>query len=304
MRSVDSWLDRFAWKHPRFSVPNLMRFIVFANVLVYLLDGFSRGMLSTALGLYPELVLQGQIWRLVTFIIVPEPYGISGLGPLWFIFAMMFYYSIGSTVESEWGSQKFTLFYACGVVLTVVAAFISYGLTHLFWGDLASVFSLLPFSMGQVNFSLFLVFATLYPDSYIRVYFILPVKAKWLALVYLLIMLFGYMRMSGMALLMMLPMLLPADLAALGNYTLFFWSNLSAMFRRTARRTKHQTSRQTINFKKATKDAKENKGYLHKCAVCGVTDADNSNMEFRYCSKCNGYHCYCMDHINNHVHIQ
>ena len=64
------------------------------------------------------------------------------------------------------------------------------------------------------------------------------------------------------------------------------------------------TSRQTINFKKATKEAKKDKGYLHKCAVCGITDADDPNMEFRYCSKCSGYYCYCMDHINNHVHIQ
>ncbi|NCB62524.1 MAG: rhomboid family intramembrane serine protease [Clostridia bacterium] len=281
-----------------------MRFIVFATAAVYLFDAFSNGMLTAALGLYPGLVLQGQIWRLVTFIIVPEPYGISGLGPVWFIFAMMFYYSIGSTVEREWGSTKFTLFYACGILLTAAASFVSYGLTRLLWGDFAGIFEMLPFTMGQVNFSLFLVFATLYPDSYIRVYFILPIKAKWLALVYLLLMVFSYMRMSGMMLVMMLPMMLPADLASLINYALFFWSNIRTVFLRTLRRTQHQTSRQTINFKKAAREAQQNKGYLHKCAVCGVTDADNPNMEFRYCSKCNGYYCYCMDHINNHVHIQ
>ena len=83
-------------------------------------------------------------------------------------------------------------------------------------------------------------------------------------------------------------------------YVLFFWSYLTPYFRRF----RHQSSRQTINFKKAARDVKKEKGYLHKCAVCGITDADDPNMEFRYCSKCNGYYCYCMNHINNHVHIQ
>ena len=77
-----------------------------------------------------------------------------------------------------------------------------------------------------------------------------------------------------------------------------------AFIRRGERRVRHRTSAQTINFKKAQKQVREHKGYLHKCAVCGITDADDPNMEFRYCSKCSGYYCYCMDHINNHVHIQ
>ena len=64
------------------------------------------------------------------------------------------------------------------------------------------------------------------------------------------------------------------------------------------------TSRQTVNFKKATKQAQQQKGYIHKCAVCGKTDTDYPNEEFRYCSKCNGYYCYCSEHIHNHVHIQ
>ena len=67
---------------------------------------------------------------------------------------------------------------------------------------------------------------------------------------------------------------------------------------------KHRTSAQTINFKKAQKELRQRRGYLHKCAVCGVTDQDDPNMEFRYCSKCNGYYCYCANHINNHTHVQ
>ncbi|MBR4098714.1 MAG: hypothetical protein IKK44_01845, partial [Clostridium sp.] len=69
-------------------------------------------------------------------------------------------------------------------------------------------------------------------------------------------------------------------------------------------RVTHQVNPQTINFKKAQREVQERKGYLHKCTVCGVTDADDPDMEFRYCSKCNGYYCYCMNHINDHVHVK
>ena len=96
--------------------------------------------------------------------------------------------------------------------------------------------------------------------------------------------------------------LVPA--VAVLNYLLFFWEDVAALMRRGRRRVQHQTSRQTINFHAAQRQAQEKKGYLHKCAVCGITDADDPNMEFRYCSKCNGYYCYCMKHINNHVHVQ
>jgi len=88
------------------------------------------------------------------------------------------------------------------------------------------------------------------------------------------------------------------------NYLIFFWDDLMSLMGRGKRRVVHQTSRQTVNFKKAQKEVQQRKGYLHKCAVCGVTDADRPDMEFRYCSKCNGYYCYCMDHINTHVHVE
>ena len=78
---------------------------------------------------------------------------------------------------------------------------------------------------------------------------------------------------------------------------------MSALGRKSIQ-MKHRTSAQTINFKKAQKELRQRRGYLHKCTVCGVTDQDNPDMEFRYCSKCSGYYCYCANHINNHTHVQ
>ena len=290
MRSIDSWLDRFARKHARFGIPGLMKYIIIGNAAVFLLDRFSGGLCSQMLGFWPGLVLRGQIWRIITFLIVPEQ-----TEPLWFVVSLFFYYYLGTALEREWGTAKFTLFYGSGAALTVIAGFI--GGFFMAYGINAPAVT-----MGSVNFSLFLAYATLFPDAQFRIYFILPVKAKWLAVFYLLLTVWniisaGYYRIT-------LPITLPPAAASLINYLLFFWSDITRALDRFGRRTKHRTSRQTLNFKAARKHAGEKKGYLHKCAVCGRTDTDHPELEFRYCSKCNGYYCYCMDHIYNHVHIQ
>ena len=287
MRSIDSWLDRFAYRHPKFGIPNLMYLIIAGNVLVFLLDQFSSSTFSAMLNFYPGAVLEGQIWRLVTFVFVPTTDRV-----LWFLLSMFFYAFLGPFMEREWGSAKFTLFYLSGVVLNILFGFLSYFISGLEGVPMASMY--------YVNLSLFLAFATLYPNIPLRFYFVIPIQAKWLALLYVFLMAWDIIGQPTMLLPLIVPMLLPSILASLVNYVIFFWTYLSPLLFRV----KHQTSRQTINFKKATRDVKKEKGYLHKCAVCGITDADDPNMEFRYCSKCNGYYCYCADHIHNHVHIE
>ena len=277
MRSVDSWLDRFCYKHPRLGIPNLMTILVVGTALVYLMDLFSGGMFSAMLDFYPAAILRGQVWRLVTFLFIPLSYR-----PITLLLSLYFYWWIGKSLEREWGTTKFTVFYACGVLFNIIFGFLA-GST----------------SVTSLNLSLFFAFAPLYPDLQVLLIFI-PVKVKWLAWIdaafFALTILFNLINFNFVG------ALLP--LVAILNYVLFFWSFLRDFVRRIFRRYQHQSSRQTINFKKAAREAKKDKGYLHKCAVCGVTDADDPNMEFRYCSKCNGYYCYCADHINNHVHIQ
>ena len=286
-RSVDSWLDRFAYKHSRFAVPDLMRYIVFGTAIVYVLDMFSDNMLSAFLSFSFPAIIHGQIWRLVSFIIVPDSMNI-----LWTVVSLLFYYSIGTTMEREWGSAKFTLFYACGILLTILS------------GVISGLFGAGYVSMTAVNQSLFLAFATLYPNAQIRLYFILPLKAKWLAIFYVVMMGWNVLSTFFKYPLALVPyvllLILPSILASLVNYALFFWSDLS----NAVGLARHRASRQTVNFKQATRHAQQQKGYLHKCAVCGKTDTEYPDMEFRYCSKCNGYYCYCMEHINNHVHVE
>ena len=172
MRSIDSWLDRFAYKHPRFGIPHLMTYIIIANSAIFLLDLFSNGLsVSSLLGFQPMAILQGEVWRLVTFILVPETQK-----PIWFVVSMFFYYFLGNLMEREWGAAKFTLFYLCGALLTLIAGFIG----GFFMGTMGYAIAAPTITMYQVNLSLFLAFATLYPDTTFLIYFIIPVKAKLL----------------------------------------------------------------------------------------------------------------------------
>ncbi len=293
MRAMQQWLDRFCRKHPRLTLPGLMRYIVIGNVLVYLLDFFGTNgypIASSLLGFSADAIAHGQIWRIVTFIFVP----LSNQNPIVFALSLYLYYFIGNALEREWGSNKFTIFYFFGVVLNILVGFLVGGA-----------------SMHYINLSMFFAFATLYPDLQFLLFFIIPVKAKWLAwfdAAWFALSVLRYL-FQGHLLLALIPVV------AIFNYLLFFATDISDQVSywrtRAAQKRKQQQYRQAyqnpggpkvVNFHDAKTQTKPN--YLHKCAVCGKTDRTDPQMEFRYCSRCNGYYCYCADHINNHIHIQ
>ena len=257
-----------------------MKWIAIGNVVVYVLDMFSNYSASLMLMFHPALVLQGEIWRLITFVFVPQSSGFV----LWFALSTLFYYYIGNALEQQWGTARFTVFYGLGVILNLLLGF-------LFQTSM---------SMYYVNMSMFFSFATLYPDMQVLLYGILPLKVKWLA--WLDAALFAFDIVGALSAGSLAYALQPV--IALLNYFIFFWDDLMGLINRTRGRASYRMSRQTINFKKAQREVQQRKGYLHKCSVCGITDADDPDMEFRYCSKCNGYYCYCSRHINDHVHVE
>jgi hypothetical protein len=217
------------------------------------------------------------VWRLVTFAILP-----NASNPFYLLLGCYFYYWIGNMLEREWGTTKFTLFYLSGVVLSIISGMIL---------GYASIY--------YINLSIFLIIATLYGEMQVLLFFVIPVKMKWMALVDVALILVSVVGdlMAGDWVGALMPV------ASFVNYFIFtwpFWSYKLGLARRRA-------DPKVINFKKAQQQAKKQAqttgGYRHKCAVCGITDADDPNMEFRYCSKCDGYYCYCMNHINNHIHI-
>lgn len=288
MKSLNQKIDRFCMAHPRFGIPRLMLYIVIGNVLVWLAMQMDTTRTLAGLLIFdPAMVCRGQIWRIVTYPLVPTT---SGL--LWMVIALYFYYFIGSSLEQAWGAGKFTIYYLSGMALSCAYSLVYY------WISGVSV----AMSASYLNMSLFFAFATLWPDQMVLLFFFIPVKMKWLAwldaAMFVLSVVQYLIRGSlGLAL---------VPVVAVLNYILFCGEWLFDYFRPSSVRGKARQRAKTIQFKQAVKKTQAEQhaqGYTRKCDVCGITDKDRPDMEFRYCSRCAGYHCFCMDHINNHIHF-
>lgn len=285
MKKLNEWIDRFAYSHPRFGIPNLMRYLVAANAVVYLLTVFAGQEAVRFLSFDLYHLLHGELWRIFTFVLLP-----FSNRPLTLFIMLSFYYFVGTTLEREWGTAKFTLYYLSGMVLSVLSTVIlSLASGYLGW-SLSDA--------NYINMTLFLAFAVLYPDARILFYMIIPMKAKWLAWADMALFLVNVAQSLRYG---MYASALAAVVAIL-NFVIFFWEDICAALGLRNR----QRSRQTIRFHSAVrqqKRAEAQRGYRHKCEICGRTDGDHPELEFRYCSKCQGYHCFCGDHIFAHTHF-
>lgn len=288
MKKLYDGVQRFCAAHPRFGIPNLMRVIVIGNVAVYVLMLLTQANDANALSFLTfnlNALLHGEVWRLVTFVFVP-----AYSSPFALLISLYFYYWIGSTLERQWGTAKFNLYYISGTLLTVLGVVLASLITGNPYLTAAGT--------GYVNLSMFFAFAFLFPDTTVLLFFILPVKMKWLAYLDGALFAFDIIRAIGQH--NWAGVVLPV--VALLNFAVFIWPEVHYL----KERAKYQNSRKTVQFRQAqqqqAKQAQQ-QGYRHKCAVCGRTDTDYPDLQFRYCSKCVGYHCFCQDHIFNHVHF-
>ena len=288
MKKLYDGVQRFCAAHPRFGIPNLMRVIVIGNVAVYVLMLLTQANDANALSFLTfnlNALLHGEVWRLVTFVFVP-----AYSSPFALLISLYFYYWIGSTLERQWGTAKFNLYYISGALLTVLGVVLASLITGNPYLTAAGT--------GYVNLSMFFAFTFLFPDTTVLLFFILPVKMKWLA--YLDGALFAFDIIKAIGAHNWAGVVLP--IVALLNFAVFIWPEVHYL----KERAKYQNSRKTVQFRQAqqqqAKQAQQ-QGYRHKCAVCGRTDTDYPDLQFRYCSKCVGYHCFCQDHIFNHVHF-
>ena len=267
-------IERFCYRHPNFGIPNLMRYLTIANVVFWVMNMINRPFLSYML-FNPALIQRGQVWRLVSFLFVPPSTGVLAL------LVFYFYYWIGTTLEKQWGTGQFTIYFFTGVVLTVLYGFLIYWIT----GKAVTLDS------SYLYLSMFFSFAALFPDMQVLFMFFIPVKMKYLAIVVAAFLLYAMVTTPFAANLV--------PLVAVLNFLIFCGGELRAMLPR-------RPGKATINFKKESariRREQADKLYTHKCAVCGRTDTDYPELEFRYCSRCAGYHCFCSDHINNHIHF-
>ncbi len=275
MKSPMGFIDRFCYNHPNFGIPNLMKYIAIGNVFFWLANAINP-LLMSYLTFDPALILQGQVWRIISFIFIPPSTGLLAL------IVIYFYYWLGNTLEQHWGTAQFTIYFFTGVLLTVIYGFAVYFI-------FGTRFVL---SAQYIYLSMFFSFATLFPNIQVLLFFIIPIKMKYLAIFDAVFFIIGVISSPFPA------NLLPV--VAVLNYLLFCGDELFGAMRR------QKTSASTINFRKESRRIRKEQEaqlYKHKCSVCGKTDTDYPNLEFRYCSRCQGYHCFCEEHINNHIHF-
>jgi hypothetical protein len=265
----------------RFAIPNLTAILFAGQAMLYVLGYFQQGISLSRITLEPDRVLAGEWWRLITFLFVPP-----NITPVFVIFYFLLLYQFGTSLEMHWGAFRYNVFLLTGYVANLVAAFVALyflrGQGPMPLNGAAGLGDV--FTNAFLYGSIFLAFARLYPDFTIMLFFIVPVKIKWLAM----LQLFGYV-------LVMLTgdwMSRMAATASLANYLMFFG-------REHWRQAKHMRRRQEFAIKAKKSTAKPR----HVCAVCGVTSDESPKMLFRYCSKCAGQQCYCPEHIQDHVHV-
>ena len=274
-----NWINKLERRFGRYAIHNLPAVMIGLYVAGYILSVTSPTILNF-LTLEPYYILHGQIWRVITWVIVPpETFGIFT------IIMLFFYFSIGRTLEQTWGAFRFNLYIFTGILFTVIGALI----LHAFYpryliGGL--------FSTYYINMSIFLAFALSYPDMHVLLYFIIPVKMKWMGMLYGALTVYEMIRSSW-------PVRV-AIIASLLNFILYF------LLSRNSGRAGMGGFRRQEQFRQSVKKVqpKGNTVTIHRCAICGRTEKDGDNLVFRYCSKCDGAYEYCQDHLFTHQHIR
>lgn len=269
------FLDKMERKFGRYAVRNLSMYIIISYVIGYALEFFAPDMIYY-LNLEPALILKGQIWRLVSWVLIPP----EDLGLLTIIMLVL-HYSLGSTLERSWGSFRYNVYIFMGLITSVAGAFILY-----FCGVQMLGFA---FSTYYINMSIFLAFAAMYPEEKLYFYFVIPIKIKWFALFYAVLLIYQMVNSNWAGRVVIL--------ASLANFILF------VLLTGSMRRISPQEIRRKQDFRRKVQKAKPRGVTKHKCAICGRTELDGDHLEFRFCSKCDGNYEYCQDHLFTHEHV-
>jgi hypothetical protein len=295
-------LNKLERKLGRFAIPNLMLYLIAGYVLGYLLmigSSITTVNFLSFMTLEPYYILHRfQFWRIFTWIMIPESSNI-----LFFAIMLMLYYQLGTALERSWGTFRFNVYIFGGMLFTLIGAFVMYGVYSLMTGMPVQGIGNY-FSMQYVNLTIFLAFAVCFPDMQVYLYFILPIKMKWMAVVYVVLIVISLVSTNWAGRV--------AILCSVLNFVIFYLSTRN--YRNVDPREVHrrQTYRRQVNwgqkqpFGNNSGSGGTGTGPVsrHKCAICGRTELTNPELEFRFCSKCNGNYEYCQDHLFTHTHIK
>lgn len=323
-----NWLDKLERKYGRYAIHNLMFYIIGMYVVGFIIGIAVPDLYTRYLSLDVSMILKGQVWRLVTFMLQPPSYSF-----IFIIFTLYFYYVIGTVLENVWGAFKFNMYFFSGVILHIIAAFLIY----FIFGQSYTM------NTYYINLALFMAFAVEESETKVYLFFIIPIKMKWLGIIdgviFAITIIGGYLvpfmprglwialynlgLLSGnaftcyvnatCAFVSMLNFLVFLFLTLKGNRKTYTQRNFQKA-RKTAQRAQNKPnySHQVYNNNpQNNKGGYQPKAFVpgnsaakHRCAVCNRTENDGDDLVFRFCSKCNGAYEYCNEHLYTHVHVK
>ncbi len=257
-------IDRLEQKFNRFVIPRLTYALIAGQVIVFIMSFWDDSLLGRLL-LDPDRVASGEYWRLGTFIFLP-----NSNPDEWFLFLIFVWVNLlfGRLLEQHWGDFKFNLYMLFGYLTSVATAFL---------------FDV-PLGNFPLMMAIFFAFAVEFPDFELLLFFVLPVKVRYLAIFVWCMILAPLVFRPGPSTL--------ADLMALGHYFVFFGPGMVARFKARRRREVFEARMEQLE-----------ETFMHRCESCGMTEDDDSEMMFRVCSKCNDGQEYCEIHIRDHEHV-
>ena len=313
---------RMEYKYGKYAIRNLPLILIVCYGIGYVLQ-LTAPDIAGFLTLNPYYIFKGQVWRLITWVLIP-PEGLS----LWTVLMLYFYYSIGRSLENMWGAFRFNVYVLSGLFFTILGSFVLYGIAWVQFDEVIAQYGaeavftqyasvqrltetgvenvLLPavwfagISTYYINLALLLAFAATFPNVQVFLMGILPIRVKVLGILYGVIVLYEFILGDLASRVIILTSLL--------NFIIFFFST-----RGYARVSPGEIKRKQ-EYKRKVREAKkmgnettyQGRSVItrHKCAICGRTELDDENLEFRYCSKCEGNFEYCMDHLYTHEHVR
>jgi ribosomal protein L37AE/L43A len=299
-------LNKLEKKFGKYAIPNLINYLIGGYIIGFFLEfGYvitgGNFDIINYMQLEPHYIIQNlQIWRLVTWVLIPPPIGSGMFSILFAVIMIYFYWQLGRILEQTIGVFQFNLYIFGGMLFTVIGSLIYYLINFYALGNLVSIGSQI--STHYINLSIFLAFSLCYPNMEVMLYFLIPIKMKWMSIVYLVFIGFDLLisDWGGRV----------AILSSLLNFVIFFVSTRN--LRRISpseikRKAAYQRGMQQGPYGKTTSSGGANTAnrqiVRHKCSICGRTDVSNPELEFRYCSKCEGSFEYCNEHLFTHAHI-
>lgn len=272
--------ERFSTKMERkfskYAIHNISLYLLICYAFGYVIQLVNSNFLGY-LTLEPYYILRGQVWRLFTWILIPP----SGSNLFFVLIMLYFYYSLGTSLEHVWGTYRYNCYLFSGMLFTILGSFILYFIVKIpGYGAI--------FSTYYVNMSIFLAYAATFPDMQVLLMFIIPVRVKYLGIIYGIMLIVNCIQ-GGLILWVVIG-------SSLLNFVVFFL---------TSRKKVHLNRKQVKQRMQYRSQVKQtSKITKHKCAICGRTEETNPELEFRFCSKCNGNYEYCSDHLFTHEHIK